>query len=228
MKLRTILAILFLFTVGSALAQTASAPKPLTKVNIEQLLKNDVPSERLADLVNRDGIDFEPTDAFLATLRKEGAKDVLINALGAAKRVGQRSLRSPETAAQVKEHLNRAEQSVINGDHEDVISEGRQAVQIDSRNSEAHATLAVGYLLKGDYETALSECHEAERLDPQNGIAGQLRVGALSKRQAGGSGGGNAPGSGPCPLEPARAFRGRPGRDHLGDSTPWYLRPPEP
>ena len=34
--------------------------------------------------------------------------------------------------AQVKVHLDRAEQSAINGDHEGVISESRQAVQIDS------------------------------------------------------------------------------------------------
>ena len=79
---------MILFAVSSVLAQAPPSPKPLTKENILQLLKNDVPSERLADLVERYGIDFEPTDDFLETLRKAGAKDDLINALGTAKRVG--------------------------------------------------------------------------------------------------------------------------------------------
>jgi tetratricopeptide (TPR) repeat protein len=171
MRLKTILVILL--AVSGVWAQESSSPKPLSKENILQLLKSDVPSERLADLVERHGIDFEPTADILDAFPKAGAKDDLINALGTAKRVGAggKPAGSPEMAARVKEHLDRAEQMGINGDHEGVISEGRRAVQIDSRNSEAHATLAVGFLLKGDYETALNECHEAERLAPQSGIA---------------------------------------------------------
>jgi hypothetical protein len=145
MRLRIFLAILM--AVSSALAQAPPSPKPLTKDNILQLLKSEVPSERLADLVESHGIDFEPTGDFLETLRQAGAKDVLIDALGKAARVGTGS---PAVAAQVKEHLDRAEQSAINGDHEGVISESRQAVQVDAKNSAAHATLAVGFLLKGD------------------------------------------------------------------------------
>ncbi len=132
MRLKTVLVILF--AVSGVLAQAPPSQKPLTKETILQLLKNDVTSERLADFVERYGIDFEPAADFLETLRKDGAGEVLINALGTAKRVGTgaKPAGSPEITARVKEHLDRAEQSVINGDHEGAISEGRQAVQIDS------------------------------------------------------------------------------------------------
>ena len=73
MKLKTILVIFI--AVSSMFAQAPPAPKPLTQKNILQLLHNDVTSERLADLVERYGIDFEPTDDFIKTLREAGAKD---------------------------------------------------------------------------------------------------------------------------------------------------------
>jgi len=57
MRLMTVLVILF--AVGGLLAQSPGSPKPLTKEDIRQLLENDVPSERLADLVGRDGIHNE-------------------------------------------------------------------------------------------------------------------------------------------------------------------------
>ncbi|MBZ5670368.1 MAG: tetratricopeptide repeat protein [Acidobacteriia bacterium] len=182
MRLRAILMILFV--ASSLLAQAPPSQKPLTKENILQFLQNDVPSERLADLVERYGIDFEPTDDFLRTLRKAGATDVLLNALGTARRVGTGAKPggSPGQAAQIKEHLDRAAELVINGDHEGVIAEGRQALQIDPKSADAHSTLAAGFLLKGDYESALKECHEAARLDPQNGIAPANCAWALYKK----------------------------------------------
>ena len=44
-----------------------------------------VDSARLADVVKQHGIDFDPTEEYLATLRKTGAEPVLLDALHAAK-----------------------------------------------------------------------------------------------------------------------------------------------
>ena len=62
---------------------------PLHKDEILQMLKNSLPSEQIADLVKESGIDFEPTDDYLGSLRQAGAKDLLIEAIRKAKRVSQ-------------------------------------------------------------------------------------------------------------------------------------------
>jgi hypothetical protein len=81
---------------GSTIPAAPSAPAggpldtvPLHKEEILQMLKNSLPSEQIADLVRESGIDFEPTDDYLGSLRQAGAKDVLIDALRQAKRVKQ-------------------------------------------------------------------------------------------------------------------------------------------
>ena len=62
---------------------------PLHKDEILQMLKNSLPSDQIADLVKESGIDFEPTDDYLESLRQAGAKDVLLDAVRKAKRVKQ-------------------------------------------------------------------------------------------------------------------------------------------
>ena len=62
---------------------------PVHKDEILQMVKNAFPSEQIADLVKDSGIDFEPTDDYLESLRQAGAKDILIDALRKAKRVKQ-------------------------------------------------------------------------------------------------------------------------------------------
>ena len=62
---------------------------PLHKDEILQMLKNSLPSDQIADLVKESGIDFEPTDDYLGSLRQAGAKDVLIDAVHKAKRTKQ-------------------------------------------------------------------------------------------------------------------------------------------
>ena len=62
---------------------------PLHKDEILQMVKNAFPSEQIADLVKDSGIDFEPTDDYLESLRQAGAKDILIDALRKAKRAKQ-------------------------------------------------------------------------------------------------------------------------------------------
>jgi hypothetical protein len=60
---------------------------PLRMDEILQMVKNALPSEQIADLVKESGIDFEPTDGYLETLRRAGAKEILIEAIRQAKRV---------------------------------------------------------------------------------------------------------------------------------------------
>jgi len=54
------------------------APKPLTKADVIDLLKGDVPSARVGELARERGIDFQVTPAIENELRKAGATDDLL------------------------------------------------------------------------------------------------------------------------------------------------------
>lgn len=61
-------------------AQTQTL-KPLSRSQVDDLVTSGLDSESLAKVVRERGIDFEPTDRYLETLRSEGAMQTLIDAL---------------------------------------------------------------------------------------------------------------------------------------------------
>ncbi len=84
------LLISLLFLGGTNLA----GQTPFDKGDVSSLVRlakmNDaVSSKRLAKLVKQYGVNFEPTEGYLEGLRKDGAKEVLLEALRSAKKVSQ-------------------------------------------------------------------------------------------------------------------------------------------
>ncbi len=65
---------------------TLLAEKPLSETQILELLRSDIPSKRVALLVEQRGIDFVPANDFIEALHAVGAQDVLIEAVWKAKR----------------------------------------------------------------------------------------------------------------------------------------------
>lgn len=64
---------------------SAAQERPsLSKTEVQELLSGGVSSQRAAKLVEQYGIDFDPTEIYLETLRAQGATDVLLKALPAA------------------------------------------------------------------------------------------------------------------------------------------------
>jgi hypothetical protein len=59
----------------TATSESASAKKPLNQVQVFALLAGQVPSHRVAMLVQERGIDFEPTDDYLQEVRLAGGED---------------------------------------------------------------------------------------------------------------------------------------------------------
>jgi hypothetical protein len=85
MKRAFLLVILIAASLG--LAQTPSAQKkPLDEGQVLAMLAGGVPSQRIAALVDKRGISFEPTEDYLTTLKKMGAEDVLLMTLRVTKR----------------------------------------------------------------------------------------------------------------------------------------------
>ena len=68
---------------SAAQAQT-QAIKPLTRTQVDDLVSSGLDSESLAKVVHERGIDFQPTDRYLETLRSQGAMQTLIDALRTA------------------------------------------------------------------------------------------------------------------------------------------------
>ncbi len=67
-------------------ARASPSQKPLTEVHILGLLRNDISSKRLVMLIEQRGIDFEPSEDYIRTLRSAGAEEQVIRALYTAKR----------------------------------------------------------------------------------------------------------------------------------------------
>jgi len=91
MKRACLALVLICFTPGFGQAPT-NAQKPLSQVQLRQLVEAGVDNERLAKTVAERGIGFELSGEFLAALREKGALPVLVKALG---EMGLKSGRSP-------------------------------------------------------------------------------------------------------------------------------------
>jgi formylglycine-generating enzyme required for sulfatase activity len=84
MNLRFLILIVFLAIIAQpALPQEANGP--LGKDQVLDLVKFGLDSGELAKRIKERGIDFDPTDDYLETLRKAGAQEVVIHALREAR-----------------------------------------------------------------------------------------------------------------------------------------------
>jgi tetratricopeptide (TPR) repeat protein len=92
-KSKFVTLILFVYAASALVRLAGAAPsstRPLHPDQILKLVQNYVASARLAEIVKQRGIDFDPTEEYLATLRKAGAEPVLLDALRGATRTKSR------------------------------------------------------------------------------------------------------------------------------------------
>ena len=172
MKRTCLLVILVAASLG--LAQAPPAPKkPLDQIQILALLAGGVPSPRVAMLVNERGINFEPNENYLTTLKNVGAEDVLLGALRAAKRTKAEAL-SAEVAAkreQVQKHLARGAELLQKKLYPEAEQEYRAALQLEPDDPYLH--FALGYVLgeQKKWDLAAAEYRTVIRLQPDHAAA---------------------------------------------------------
>jgi len=187
MKRRTVVAMMMLacFGVLSAGAQTPNATpgKPLTRPQILALLAGDVPSSRVAILVQQRGVDFTPNDAFLGQVRKGGGEDDLVGALQSAHVTQAANAMPPSSGhpAEIRmEQVNQEElaQHIAKGseffqDHHypEAEAEYRAAVKLDPQNSDLHMGLARALISQKKTEDGMREAHLAIKLNPDSDMA---------------------------------------------------------
>ena len=101
-RLRVVVQLLLLGSIALAAPAQESA-HPLSKSQIVDLLLADVPARRVSILAAQRGIDFEPSDEDLDTLRRAGADDDLLKAVRKAKRIFPEQVQVQALRAQAKQ-----------------------------------------------------------------------------------------------------------------------------
>jgi tetratricopeptide (TPR) repeat protein len=150
--------------------EPASAKKPLNQVQVFALLVGQVPSHRVAMLVQERGIDFEPTDDYLQEVRLAGGEDELISALKSAKVTKPVTVDPAAQArqAEVQQHVARGAEFFQKKQYADAESEYRAAVRLDPQNADLHVALSRALNGQTKSDEALAETREALRLNPNN------------------------------------------------------------
>ncbi|MBI1983586.1 MAG: tetratricopeptide repeat protein, partial [Acidobacteria bacterium] len=167
--------------------------QPLSKSQIVDLLLADVASRRVAILAGQRGINFEPTNEDLETLRRAGADEDLLTALRKAKRFFPEEIQLQAFQTQAKQLVEQgsyaeAEKQYVSalflapkdgglnwalGDVQakqkkwsQAVASYRKAVERDPNNAEWHCDLGSALRETGDAAGALEQFKTAARLAP--------------------------------------------------------------
>jgi len=163
---------------AAAPPEPASAKKPLNQLQLITLLAAQVPSHRVAMLVNERGIDFNVKDDYLREVHLSGGDDELINAL---KNAEVRKLMTVDPAAEARlaglqQHVARGAELYQKRQYAQAEQEIRAALLLDSQNADLYLSLANILVKQDKLDDAVSAGREALRLNP-NSEAGHFNLG---------------------------------------------------
>jgi tetratricopeptide (TPR) repeat protein len=100
---KNVLVPMMLLCVALGLCAAARAQeKPLTKVQVLALIRNEMADEAGAKIVEQRGIDFEPTEEFLSAVKNDGASTAFLQALRSAHQPKPSGGESKKTLSQVQ------------------------------------------------------------------------------------------------------------------------------
>jgi hypothetical protein len=136
---------------GSTAAGPPARPKkPINQVQVFALLVGQVPSHRVAALVQERGIDFEPTDDYLQEVRLAGGEDELISALKSAKVTKPATVDPAAQArqAEVRQHVARGAELEQKGQYAQAEQEYRAALLFDPHNGTFMTALGMSWTNK--------------------------------------------------------------------------------
>jgi Flp pilus assembly protein TadD len=157
--------------LGRTGAQTAA--RPLHQEQLLKLIQQYVPSARLADLVRQRGIDFEPTQQFLAILRKAGAEPLLLDTLREARVIRPNVAREPSGRALAGPQGGSAAQAGSPpppARYSDVPLAGPETVRPadESDASRTHLVAGQKLLAQNRLDEAVAEIRQAVLLQPDS------------------------------------------------------------
>lgn len=158
---------LALLLVASAGFAQQTPKKPLDRVQVLGWLAGKVYSAYLAMLAQQRGIDFEPTQSYLQSLRAAGAEEVLLNGLQSANRV-RTAKTTVELATEeaVLQHLARGIELSNKELRQQAEQEFRTAVKLDPQNGALRLALSFALLSEAKWDESTAETREAVRFQP--------------------------------------------------------------
>ncbi len=153
--------------------EPTSAKKPLNQVQVITLLAAQVPSHRVAMLVEERGIDFDVKDDYLQEVRLSGGGDELIAALKNARVTKPESIDQALRArqAEIRQHVAHGTELAKKGQYAEAELEYRAALLVDSQNDDIYVSLAYVLLEQKKWDDTASAAREALRLNPNNDLA---------------------------------------------------------
>jgi tetratricopeptide (TPR) repeat protein len=163
-SIKNLVCLLTIVAAGVCFAQegTQSKPRPFQREDIIAMLKDGVASERIVTLLRERGIDFEPTDDYLKSVRLAGGNEPLVTAI----REAQITL-APEARARlslVREHQRKGYSLAQKKRFADAEYEYRRAIELDPSNERLHLELADVYLGEAKWDDVIAEARNALRL----------------------------------------------------------------
>jgi tetratricopeptide (TPR) repeat protein len=147
-----------------------AAKKALNQVQVSALLAGQVPSRRVAVLVDERGIDFEPTNEYLEEVRLGGGEDELIKALKSANVTKPEHVDRAFAAreGETLQHLVRGGEYMFAGRFDDAEGEFAAAVRLEPEEPGLHLVLGEALESEGNLNGAVAEFRQAVRLNPNN------------------------------------------------------------
>lgn len=169
---------------------SATPAKPLERAQILALLAGDVPSSRVAMLVQQRGTSFTPNDAFLDQIRKGGGEDDLVDALKSA-HVANATTAPPLSAGtqpaptnsvasskadeakdeELAQHVAKGAELFQQRHYAEAEAEYRAAIKIDPEDSNFHMALSRALNSQKKTDEGMKEARLAIRLDQQSDMA---------------------------------------------------------
>lgn len=161
-EFRSTMLLLFL---GLLLFQPPCLPgaeeKPLSRAQIEDLLKGGVSPVRITSLLEQRGINFEPSEEDMQVLKAASADDAVVNAVRSA-----RQILPPEMI--LARHRTRAKEYAERGAGAEAEKEYRAAIALNPKDSTLHSGLARSLSQQQKWDGAATAYRQALKLRPKN------------------------------------------------------------
>jgi Flp pilus assembly protein TadD len=166
MNKRPLLLVLVVLSLATLLA--AQAGGPLAQADIDRLLAGEVSPARVAALVDQQGLDFDPDQAYLRNLELRSGTERLIESVRTA---GRKRILTRADAGLKAQHWAQAEQDY------------RAALALDPADPQAHAGLGTALVEQNRADAAVPELAQALARDPNNAVAHRSMGMALAQRK---------------------------------------------
>jgi Flp pilus assembly protein TadD len=137
----------------------AQAEKPLSKAQIQDLLRSGVTTHRVEALIGRRGIDFEPGQDDFQALRSAGAEDSLIGALRSARQILPKEVL-------LARYRSQARDLAAKKSYPDAENQYRAALQLAPQDAALYSGLAHVLAEQKKWGDAVGAYREAARLKP--------------------------------------------------------------